>query len=867
MSKPLIIFPKPAETLPRTSLSQTPRPTFFHPSKENQKGKFEKKITNLDTAIANEAITLSLSVAGLEPERLLVFEIKGEIEDFYKAVEKTEGMEFLGESFIGEEDPDDSFIYRKYDKETEEIIDDKKKISKRLFLTINNQSALNELKRYWDYYQKGFGFKHGTTKFRTLFEQLNDIREYSVRDRYEDTGILDYFKERLSLKEEEIFFELELTFRNDDKYLGKVFTHIKDLVEKNSGEIIESSHTIIKEIKYHAVIAKVPIELFYDLKEDTNISFFKCEQVLFFRPVGQSVIQQQVDEKPEENINGAIELAKSTELTNNPVIALLDGLPLQNHDLLQNKVIIDDPDNLEDKYPSNSRMHGTSMASLILYGDLNSDHISLLSSKIYIRPILTPILNPFTNTFTEEIPKDKLFIDVIHSAVKRLMEDMGQDQNSNPTIKIINLSIGDPNRPFLFNNSSWSRLIDWLSFKYNILFIISSGNYTEDIELDLDGQEYSSLTPQQKERVLISSIIKTNFNRKIIAPAESMNAITVGAFYDDEFDGAIQTNSSRVELLSNSKQLSPISRIGLGYLRSIKPDILMPGGRQLYRVNPLKSNLFKIDGFGLPPGHKVAYPDKKASNQGANFIRGTSNSAALATRFAARIFEVLENLSFESLTIPSEYYAVIIKSLLVHGATNENMELFYSIIGESTKTKLLPYIGHGFIFNEDKVITCTEQQVTLIGYGDLNTDQSHLYELPLPNEISSERISKQLTITLAWFSPINFSSNKYRKAALYIDNISGKNSSDKNIEWDGSLYDFNASKRGSVQQLKYKGTGADAYIEDSILKIKVNCREDAEKLTEKIKYGIAVTFELLDNTTINIYDEIRSRIAQKIRIN
>src|SRR5664279_2950826 len=105
MSKPLIIFPKPAETLPRTSLSQTPRPTFFHPSKENQKGKFEKKITNLDTAIANEAITLSLSVAGLEPERLLVFEIKGEIEDFYKAVEKTEGMEFLGESFIGEEDP------------------------------------------------------------------------------------------------------------------------------------------------------------------------------------------------------------------------------------------------------------------------------------------------------------------------------------------------------------------------------------------------------------------------------------------------------------------------------------------------------------------------------------------------------------------------------------------------------------------------------------------------------------------------------------------------------------------------------------------------------------------------------------------
>jgi len=864
MNNPLLIFPKPTKQLPRITSKIVP-PAFFGPSKDIQKGRFEKKISNLDISITNEKIRLSQSVVGLEPERLLVFEIKCELVDFYKAVEKTEGMEFLGETFIGEDEPDEDFVYKKYVNK-EEIVDDVKKIPKRLFLTINNLVALNELKRYWDNYEKGFSFKHGTAKFRMLFEQLNDIRYYSVRDRYEDTGILEYFKERLELKEEEIFFEIELTFRNSDDYLSKVYAHIKDLIEFNGGALIETSYTIIREIRYHAVIAKAPIKLFEELKEDTSITFFKCEQVLHLRPVGQAILNQNIEEDNNENISDILELTEPKNLREDSVIALLDGLPLQNHLLLQDKLLIDDPENLESEYPSKARLHGTSMASLILYGDLNSEQVNLIPRKIYIRPVLFPILNSLSGSYDEVIPNNRLFIDLIHSAVKRIIEGSDEEGPLAPNTKIINLSIGDISRPFLFNNSSWSRLIDWLAYKYNILFIISSGNYTEDIELDLGESQFSSLSAIQKETLLLSSIVKNNYRRKIIAPAESINAITVGAYYADEYNSDIQTNNSRVELQKNKIQISPISRIGMGYLNSIKPDILVQGGRQLYRTNPLKTNLFKLDNFGLPPGHKVAYPDSKETNQGTNYTRGTSNSAALATRFAGRIHEVLEDLSFESLTIPNEYFTVIIKSLLVHGATNDNMDLLYTVIGERKKTKLLPYIGNGFILNEDKVLACTEQQVTLIGYGELKKDESHSYELPLPSEISALHISKQLTITLAWLSPLNFTSNKYKKAALYIDNISGKNSTENYIDWDGSLYDFNASKRGTVQHLRYQGTGADAYIDDSILKIKINCREDAVKLSESIKYGLAVTFELIDNITINIYNEIKQRIAQKIRI-
>jgi hypothetical protein len=229
---------------------------------------------------------------------------------------------------------------------------------------------------------------------------------------------------------------------------------------------------------------------------------------------------------------------------------------------------------------------------------------------------------------------------------------------------------------------------------------------------------------------------------------------------------------------------------------------------------------------------------------------------------------VLENLNFENLSIPNEYFTVLIKALMIHGASKENMETFSEVLANSAKRKLLPYIGHGLIVNEDKVLSCTEQQVTVVSYGTLFKDNSHLFEFPLPPSIISKKISRQLTVTLAWLSPINFDSNKYRKAALYVDNITRKNSIHSDISWndDKNEYNYKASYKGNVQHLRCKGSEADPYLDGSTLKIKVNCREYASKLTEPIRYGLAVTFELLDESSINIYEEIKERIAQRIRV-
>jgi hypothetical protein len=48
-----------------------------------------------------------------------------------------------------------------------------------------------------------------------------------------------------------------------------------------------------------------------------------------------------------------------------PFVALFDGVPVQAHQLLDGRLILDDPDDLQNRSPVSRRFHGTAMASLM----------------------------------------------------------------------------------------------------------------------------------------------------------------------------------------------------------------------------------------------------------------------------------------------------------------------------------------------------------------------------------------------------------------------------------------------------------------------------------------------------------------------
>ena len=105
-------------------------------------------------------------------------------------------------------------------------------------------------------------------------------------------------------------------------------------------------------------------------------------------------------------------------------------------------------------------------------------------------------------------------------------------------------------------------------------------------------------------------------------------------------------------------------------------------------------------------------------------------------------------------------------------------------------------------------------------------------------------------------------------AHIFFDNIK---SSQYDLVLERTGADFHISRRGTIQHDILSNESADVYIEDSVLSIKVNCKELASGLKTRnkkyaVEYGLAVTLETNDASIVNIYDEIKTKLSQQIRV-
>ncbi|MEE9326865.1 MAG: S8 family serine peptidase [Cocleimonas sp.] len=353
-----------------------------------------------------------------------------------------------------------------------------------------------------------------------------------------------------------------------------------------------------------------------------------------------------------------------------------------------------------------------------------------------------------------------------------MFEGEGEVPPQAPSIKIINLSFGDPAREFSHAMSPCARLLDWLSWKYKVMFCVSAGNYSASIDLGVN-DEFNGYDDNEKVRITLQAINQQANLRRLISPAESINSITVGAVHHD--DSVIERLGNRVDLLPLERLPSPINRLGYGFRRSVKPEIFLPGGRQLYDSPMLQADTsFPINVMGVPSGQKVVTEGTEGARSSTTYTRGTSNATALATRAAAKIYETIEQIrQIYPEKIPEEQVSILIKALLVHGASKGDA---YTVFEEHLKSSSPPrkwkefaskFLGYGEV-NVERVLSCTEQRATVIGCGTLTQRQKHEYRFPLPPSLANENTWRRLTITLAWFSPINSNHRNFRQAALHF---------------------------------------------------------------------------------------------------
>lgn len=535
---PLLLLPAPE---PGEFASGTVRnPPIKAPSRARQGARLGPRFDALQRALDAQRAELQASLIGAEPEQVLVLEVVGSVADFYRAVQRA-GMEFLLELDDDDADPDEDFA--REDRPDHPV-------QQTLYLVLTNQEALDQLLALWRQFVAGEALPYGLTKFRDVFQHLRDIRPWGPQDRVAHTGVLDEWRLLRQAQTASVPVEIELWHRTDPARQDAAESAIVALVEAAGGHVVTS--TRYDAIAYHAVLAELaPASVDQVLTDGAEtIAIARAGQVLFLRPVGQ-VASPVLEGEQGESLE--VE-AGDTPDDLPPTVALFDGLPLEQHELLVGRLVVDDPDDWSAEYPADRRRHGTAMASLIIHGDLAGGSAPL-KRPLYVRPILKPDLRPLGRD--EVMPPQVLPVDLMMRAVRRMFEGEGDLPAVAPEVRAINLSVGDPASPFDRLPSPWARALDWLSWRYRMLFVVSAGNHPIGLDFAVPFSDLQTMAPDIRRSLVLTRLAAEAPFLRILSPAESMNALTVGARHADESDGAPSPN--QVDLIEASELPSPIS--------------------------------------------------------------------------------------------------------------------------------------------------------------------------------------------------------------------------------------------------------------------------------------------------------------------
>ena len=416
-----------------------------------------------------------------------------------------------------------------------------------------------------------------------------------------------------------------------------------------------------------------------------------------------------------DNIKNRLQLEDS-----NATICLLDTGVSSAHPLLEPFIHEQDIHTVfDDGDVSDSDGHGTGMAGIALYHDLNQSLLSHDTISIPYRIESSKILRNQEN--------DPELYGAITAQGILFNEIENSDKDRSICMAVTtDATDGHP--------TSWSGAIDEIVAGVNIfgadnedkrLMLISAGNVKLSEFRDI---KYPDV----------------NINSYVQNPGQSWNALTVGAYNskiqidDTDFLGS--------QPVADVGELSPYSSTSVLWDNKwpIKPEILMDGGNIVYQDN-FYSN---CDDLSLLTTH-----NKLSKNLFAT-ICATSAATAQASKLSAEIYCKYPNAWPET-----------IRALMVHSArwTDKMKQQF--LPPESPKKSdirvLLRTCGYG-IPNLERAVSCKNNYVNMIIEEELQpfdldssvvTNELHIHKLPWPKEVLESLGDEEveLRVTLSYY--------------------------------------------------------------------------------------------------------------------
>jgi hypothetical protein len=765
----------------------------------------------------------------LAPERLLVFEVRGSIATFAKAVARIPGLELIDE----EELPGD---------------EDKAPVA---YLLVPDGRALRQIERLWQTWTAGRDLPDGYTPWRDVFACLRDLRPWGPGDRVQPYDA--------SLLEDEIFgkadneqipLEVEIVFRPGAEAAAANEVSVARAIAAYGGSVI--SRARLDDIAYHAVLARLPVGAIRAIIARSPASLAGVEQVMSIRP--QSVVAEIdiADPAPVSPV-GAM-----PAVVNDPILAVLDGVPVAAHPLLRRHLSVEDIFGLEPGALVAQRVHGSAMTSLIVHGDRNQPGASL-PRQIHCIPVMGA---------NDRFPGDRLIVDLVYQAVLRMR---GPEDPSAPHVIIVNISLGNVRRPFHGQLSPWARLLDRLAYRFGILFVVSAGNVTDEFPIPgfSTTVDFESASESDRGAAVIRALANVQADRRLLSPAETVNGLTIGAANSDSVPVADRAFArANINPFPALDTANPSSALGPGFADAVKPDILLPGAREHMRIVRSGDDLVVAPArASRGAGLKVAAPPALAGVEGAEaYTNGTSAAAALASRTAHRIHDALEaEYGPEFLRLSNNQRAVLLKALLVHPArwSLDTAIAIKSLLGpfgrgqaSRQKDNVRRFLGYGAL-DPDEAIACTADRATFWAVGSLGNERSLEIPVPIPAAIGGRSRPHFISATLAWMTPVLPGRKAYRTVRMKI--LDPADIDGLGVGAHGNQPDGNQTNRGTVFTRCWSGEGAAVVTPNMVVPLRVQREPDAGGVEDAaVPFGLAVTVCMPGQ--IELYEEVRARV-------
>lgn len=363
--------------------------------------------------------------------------------------------------------------------------------------------------------------------------------------------------------------------------------------------------------------------------------------------------------------------------------------------------------------------------------------------------------------------------------------------------------------------------------------------------------EIAALAGAGRRQAILDAMHRQQRARRLLAPAEAVNALTVGAVHDDA--SRAKPTGYAVDPSDGLPSVSPITPSGSGYRRSVKPDLVANGGRVVFNATAGggSSVLFRPNS-GSQIGIRVAAP----SQGGETHVSGTSPAAAIVAGQAARLYELVEQVTNDSIPLSRRHRASAVKALMIHG-TSVNSDLAHSPLTPES------VLGNGAAVR-DYSNGCADNEAVVLFFGSIGALEEVDLRFPLPDGLN-DRDMKRIDATLAWLTPVNWRHRQYRRAALSF------------VAPAGAIPDLGkpvglptgVTSRGAntVDHRSWQVEKAFGAGQGSDMTIRVKCHEQAGGLAgERVDFAVALSLWVAPNLTVDVYSQVRDQVAARIPV-